>query len=90
MQNSAQYHDLVPLDGKHKRGRACIGLSILLALEEVSGCISTSFQVTMEINLYTSLESDRYVFLEIVVEADVDFVETGGDNPDFEQQSSWA
>jgi len=90
MQNNAQYHDLVPLDGKYKRGRACIGLSILLALEEVSWCRSTSFQVTLEINLHTSLESDRYVSLESVVEVIVDFVETGADNPDFEQHSSWA
>jgi len=87
MQNSAQYHDLVPLDGKHKRGRACSGLSILLALAEVPWCRSTSFQVTLEINLHTSLELDQYVFLEPAVEAVVDFVETGADNPDFEQHS---
>jgi len=44
----------------------------------------------MEINLHTSLESNRYVFLEFAVEAIVDFVETAADNPDFEQHSSLA
>ena len=81
MHNSAQYHDLVPLDGKHKRGRACTGLTILLALAEVPWYRPNSFQATLEATLHTSWEWDRSVSLKSVV----DIAETEDDKPDFEQ-----
>ena len=83
MHNSAQYHDLVPLDGKHKSGRACTGMSILLALEEVPWYRPNSFQATLEATLHTSWEWGRSVFLKPVVEAVIDIAETGVDNPNF-------
>jgi len=85
MQNSAQYHDLAPLDGKHKRGRACIGMLILLALEEEPWCRPNSFQAILETNLHNSWEWEQSEFLKPVVEAIVDIAETGVDNPNFEQ-----
>jgi len=36
---------------------------------------------------HASWELDRILFLEPAVEAVVDFVEIGADNPDFEQHS---
>jgi len=42
-QSNGQYHDQVPLDGKHKRGQPYTLLAIFSALEEAPLFVPTSF-----------------------------------------------
>jgi len=82
---NVQCHGQVPLDGSHRKGQVYAMLAILLVLEEAPWSGPCSFRATMEANPHISRGWDQTLSLESVVETVVDIVETGADNPDFEQ-----
>jgi len=63
-QSNVQYHDQVPLDGKHKWGQPYTLLTIFLALEEAPWFVPTLFRAVMGADPYISWGLNQPVFPE--------------------------